>query len=352
VAKHRALPNAFDNPLGGQFVGTPCYMSPEQASSGTVDWRSDLWALAVITFECLTGELPFQDESVVDMIVSITRGTVPKITQNRPELPAELEFWWQRATARDPAHRFQSAKEFADALAAAIDVYPMTVSDFPQPDGEAPTVLDPLSIMPSSRRPALVAHAARSRPSPSPYSYETDAAVTMHAQFSSSVSQSKGALRKRRRLSPYVVAGTALCAAVALGAGAWRPTLDGVTGALGFDFASQAPPLPWAAEARQGAGLPQGDSLISARVPSSPETVMATALPPLTLLPEIPEPSVLVVAEPRAPLANSGPPAKRPNVAVRKPNHWRPLAPPAPAPSAPPVVPELRLERPEKDYGI
>lgn len=79
---------------------------------------------------------------------------------------------------------------------------------------------------------------------------------------------------------------------------------------------------------------------------------MATAPPPLTLLPEMPEPSVLVVAEPPAPLANSGPPAQKPNVAVRQPNHWRPLAPPAPAPSAPPVVPEPRLERPEKDYGI
>jgi len=162
VAKHHDLPNSFETAAPGQFIGTPCYMSPEQASGLGVDARSDLWALAVITFECLTGEVPFQDEAIVDLIQAITHGSVPSLTASHPELPKELEQWWRCATARDPKRRFQSAKEFADSLAEAIGVYPLPVSGFSPPSGDAPTILDPFSIAPASRRPAF--RSSRRRP--------------------------------------------------------------------------------------------------------------------------------------------------------------------------------------------
>jgi serine/threonine-protein kinase len=101
----------------GSFMGTPYYMSPEQARGKNVDWRSDLWALGVIVFQCLTGKPPFESEALGDLMGMILYDPIPKMTDRDSSLPPELETFWERASNRDRELRFQSAKELSDALA-------------------------------------------------------------------------------------------------------------------------------------------------------------------------------------------------------------------------------------------
>ena len=101
----------------GSFMGTPYYMSPEQARGKNIDWRSDLWALGIIVFQCLTGKPPFESEALGDLMGMILYDPIPRITDRDPSLPPELETFWQRAINRDRELRFQSAKELSDALA-------------------------------------------------------------------------------------------------------------------------------------------------------------------------------------------------------------------------------------------
>jgi serine/threonine-protein kinase len=101
----------------GSFMGTPYYMSPEQARGKNIDWRSDLWALGVIVFQCLTGKPPFESEALGDLMGMILYDPIPKITDRDSSLPPELETFWERACNRDRELRFQSAKELSDALA-------------------------------------------------------------------------------------------------------------------------------------------------------------------------------------------------------------------------------------------
>ena len=106
----------------GALLGTPYYMSPEQAKgSRDLDHRSDLWALAVVVFQCLTGRLPFPGQALGDLFVKIIAEPLPVPSQIAP-VPAGFDAWWTRAASRNPDERFQTAKEFVDALALALGV--------------------------------------------------------------------------------------------------------------------------------------------------------------------------------------------------------------------------------------
>jgi eukaryotic-like serine/threonine-protein kinase len=105
----------------GALLGTPYYMSPEQASgTKSVDHRSDLWSLSVITFECLTGSRPFQSEGLGDLLVQVISGPIPVPSEITGAVPAGFDAWWARAATRAPDQRFQSAREQHDALALAV----------------------------------------------------------------------------------------------------------------------------------------------------------------------------------------------------------------------------------------
>ena len=104
----------------GSLLGTPYYMSPEQASGARdkpVDARSDLWSLAVIVFQCMTGVLPFDGDALGDLLVKIIVGPIPRPSAVAANLPAGFDDWWARASSRDPSQRYQTAKEFAESLA-------------------------------------------------------------------------------------------------------------------------------------------------------------------------------------------------------------------------------------------
>jgi serine/threonine protein kinase len=107
----------------GTLLGTPYYMSPEQASGAkNVDARSDLWSLAVIAFECLTGTKPFDSEGLGELLMMIQTGPIPVPSVRAPWLPPTFDQWFSRAVQRDPRNRYQSAKELAEALGVSLGV--------------------------------------------------------------------------------------------------------------------------------------------------------------------------------------------------------------------------------------
>ena len=98
--------------------GTLVYMSPEQLLGKKVDARTDIYSAGVILFEMATGRRPFQANDAVALAVAISAGAAPSATSLNPDVPLDLSETIGRALERDPRRRFQSAREFEDALAS------------------------------------------------------------------------------------------------------------------------------------------------------------------------------------------------------------------------------------------
>jgi serine/threonine-protein kinase len=118
-ASNASLPVGQSDLTGVRVVGTPYYMSPEQAQGKAVDHRTDLWALAVVAFECVCGALPFQDDIPTQLLLQICVKPLPVPSRIAP-VPPGFDEWFLKATERDPARRFQSAREMAEALRAVL----------------------------------------------------------------------------------------------------------------------------------------------------------------------------------------------------------------------------------------
>jgi serine/threonine-protein kinase len=89
----------------GSLLGTPAYMSPEQARGRGVDLRTDLYALGVIAFEMMAGRLPFVEESAMEMVVAHLQQPPPAPSSVRPDLPPEADALILRLLDKDPANR-------------------------------------------------------------------------------------------------------------------------------------------------------------------------------------------------------------------------------------------------------
>jgi eukaryotic-like serine/threonine-protein kinase len=100
----------------GHVVGTPEYMSPEQAQGHAVDGRSDVYALGVVVYEVFTGEVPFRGDTPISTILKHINDAPPL---DKAALPKAVRAVLRRALAKDPAARYPTAREMGDALRAA-----------------------------------------------------------------------------------------------------------------------------------------------------------------------------------------------------------------------------------------
>jgi serine/threonine-protein kinase len=130
-----------------QPMGTLHYMAPELLTSHRADHRADLWSFAVVLYRAVTGALPFDNESLAELVMDICTGAATPATTQLPELDGRLDTFFARALRRDPDERFQQAEEMARSFAEAA-----RVTWRPPPTTSAPPPPLP-SISPSAYEP-------------------------------------------------------------------------------------------------------------------------------------------------------------------------------------------------------
>jgi serine/threonine-protein kinase len=107
----------------GLAVGTPAYMSPEQAvGDKNIDARSDVYALGCVVYEMVSGRAPFEGATPQEMLAKHAVDTAPSLRTSDPDIPLFLERAVDRALAKSPADRFQTASAFAEALTSEMVV--------------------------------------------------------------------------------------------------------------------------------------------------------------------------------------------------------------------------------------
>src|SRR5881398_2511943 len=126
IAKAAQEASASQLTKEGMVVGTPHYMSPEQATGEQVDARSDIYSLGVVLYQMLAGVPPFDGESAQSVLMKQATATPVPIQQHRSEVPAALAAVIERMLAKDPADRYQTAEELSRAL---VDALPTAAQD-------------------------------------------------------------------------------------------------------------------------------------------------------------------------------------------------------------------------------
>ncbi|MBI5047402.1 MAG: CHASE2 domain-containing protein [Deltaproteobacteria bacterium] len=104
----------------GVIMGTPSYMSPEQLAGQKVDGRSDLFSLGIIFYELITGEKPFKGDTITTIMYQIANAAPPPLKEYKKDLPPILQQLVDKALDKKPEGRFQTGKEFADAIRVCL----------------------------------------------------------------------------------------------------------------------------------------------------------------------------------------------------------------------------------------
>jgi serine/threonine protein kinase len=155
---------------GSAILGTPAYMAPEMADPGGVSHLIDIYALGVTVYQMLAGDLPYKATTPMGILLAHTSEPIPNIHDERPNLPEGVQRVIERAMAKDPAYRYQSAMALADDLRAALagepspghpaDTLPepspsagYTIPDTPPPARPAPRVVPPPAAPPPAAPP-------------------------------------------------------------------------------------------------------------------------------------------------------------------------------------------------------
>jgi tRNA A-37 threonylcarbamoyl transferase component Bud32 len=131
----------------GTTFGTAHYMAPEQSAGGAIGPATDLYAVGVVLFEALTGRLPFEGDTPLQIALQHQHAPPPAVTEFAPDVPPGLARVVERALAKDPLARFSSAQVMRQALDAALADVPR------QRAAAATTPLVPLPAVPSRRAP-------------------------------------------------------------------------------------------------------------------------------------------------------------------------------------------------------
>jgi serine/threonine-protein kinase len=118
VAKAQLTADVGHQTALGAVIGTPAYMSPEQARGDKVDFRCDLYSLASVAYHALVGEPPFPAENLHSLLVGLIARMPTPISIRKPQLTAKFDPWFAKALAKLPDDRFQSAREMAETFVA------------------------------------------------------------------------------------------------------------------------------------------------------------------------------------------------------------------------------------------
>ena len=294
-------------------LGTPSYMSPEQARGlASLDYRCDLWALAVVTFEALTGQIPFEGKTVEDIFLSICTFKVIPIRSLRPGLPASVDAFFARAFAPSIEARFKSASEMCDELEHLVD----------------PTALD--AALGTHLGPGSSRRLAAMKSDPNIRSSEPSLPLVTRDQKSSDpgpIAIGEGTMRiPKSRIGGWLLAAAAMFLVIGIAGVGFvmlRKNVDVKT-------ATAAPPPP-----------PQETATsVVVPPPSPPEAAtVATAKPATTT--QAPAKPVAV----RQPIATKTAPAPQPPPVVTA----APPPPPQPPPTQPPAPPAPPKKSTDKD---
>jgi len=128
------------NLTGSMIIGTPAYMSPEQANGLPLDGRSDLYSLGVVLFELITGSEPYHAETPMALLLKHINEPMPPLSNFRPDIPDSVELVIMKATAKNPNNRYSSASEMAHDFSEAVRGITGTMPSFGAMD-DKPTLL-------------------------------------------------------------------------------------------------------------------------------------------------------------------------------------------------------------------
>jgi serine/threonine protein kinase len=150
----------------GTVIGTPNFMAPEQLTVGGAPGPlTDLWSVGACTFAAMTGRLPFEGDVLGDIVLKVCASPMPAPSKINPGVPHGFDAWFARACSRDPARRFQTADELAQALAGVCGMGRIRMATLDEDQiqyvmRKAEPGNDPMSIpppAPMSARTALLA---------------------------------------------------------------------------------------------------------------------------------------------------------------------------------------------------
>jgi predicted Ser/Thr protein kinase len=165
--------DSSDLTRSGIVMGTPYYMSPEQAQGHKIDRRSDLYALGVVLYEMITGRIPFERDTPQAVLLAHVVEAPPPLHSLLATVPPAMEPVILRALAKNPARRYASAHELAEDFARAVagaapiaaeDAPPVVVAPPPDAPPPPPAPQPPVATPASSPMPAVAAPASNPTP--------------------------------------------------------------------------------------------------------------------------------------------------------------------------------------------
>jgi serine/threonine-protein kinase len=166
IAKIKAADGSTSATRTGAVLGTPLFMSPEQARAlRTVDHRTDIYSFGIVTYTMMTGQPAFTGESFGDILVAICTQPLPSMRAVAPWLPPTIDDWLARACAREPGERFSTVEQTLEGLYLALGVASSTFAS-PEIPRAGSSGLDRRGVSPSApaappaQIPTLAASAA------------------------------------------------------------------------------------------------------------------------------------------------------------------------------------------------